>query len=63
MSDALRIGGVVVAAVVAVWGLFKLRVYLDVGAGHDQPVPANVIEPVTAPPRDSDTSTWPVEAT
>lgn len=34
VGDALRGGGAVAAALVAAWGLFKLRVYLDVGAGY-----------------------------
>ncbi len=34
MSDALRDSSAVVAALLAAWGLFKLRVYLDVGAGY-----------------------------
>ena len=34
MNDALRSGGVVAAVLLAAWGLFKLRVYLDVGAGY-----------------------------
>lgn len=34
MNDALRSGGVVAAVLLAAWWLFKLRVYLDVGAGY-----------------------------
>ncbi len=34
MSDTLRWSGAALAALLAIWGLFKLRVYLDVGAGY-----------------------------
>lgn len=34
MNDALRSGGALLAVLLAAWGLFKLRVYLDVGAGY-----------------------------
>ncbi len=34
MNEALRSGGTVLAVLLAAWGLFKLRVYLDVGAGY-----------------------------
>ena len=34
MNEALRTGGAVLAALFVLWGLSKLRVYLDVGAGY-----------------------------